>query len=90
MTFVVHAYIVILCIPEHVVVTYFNKDFSLKEHEAVFWKRQNLIFSIMAGSIGFSFFQTKYFYKQDLKFVVTFGDRGSGDLGLRDLNLEIP
>ena len=44
----------------------------------------------MAGSIGFSFFQTKYFYKQDLKFVVTFEDRGSGDLGLRDLNLEIP
>ena len=32
------------------VVTYFNKVFSLKEHDAVFMK-QNLIFSIVAGSI---------------------------------------
>ena len=31
--------------------TCFNEDYSLKEHEAVFLKRQNLIFSVVAGNI---------------------------------------
>ena len=31
--------------------TYFIEVYSLKEHKAVFLKRQNLIFSIVAGSI---------------------------------------
>ena len=34
---------------------YFNKVYSLKEHEAVFLKRQNFIFSVVAGSISFFF-----------------------------------
>ena len=32
-------------------VTYFNEVWNLKEHEAVFLKRQNLIFIIVGGSI---------------------------------------
>ena len=31
--------------------TCFNEDYSLKEHEAVFLKRQNLIFSVVARNI---------------------------------------
>ena len=53
MAFVLHVPIVIPCLVE-CVVSYFNEVFSLKEHEAVFFgflKRQNLIFSIVAGSI---------------------------------------
>ena len=49
-TFVLHASIVILCLLERVV-TYFDEHFSLKGHDAVFLKRQNLISSILAGSI---------------------------------------
>ena len=52
----------------------FNKIYDLKEHEAVFLKRQNLFFSIVGGSISFVFlFWTKYFYNQDFKFAITFG-----------------
>ena len=40
--------IVILCLLE-CMVAYFNKVHHLKEHEVVFLKRQNLIFSIVAG-----------------------------------------
>ena len=42
------------CILEHVL-TYFNEVCNLEEHEAVFLKGQNLIFSIGAGSIWFVF-----------------------------------
>ena len=59
--------IVIPCLLEHVCI-YFNVytklEVSLKNCEAVFLKRQNLIFSVVAGSIWFTFcFKTKYFYK---------------------------
>ena len=40
--------------------TCFNEDYSLKEHEAVFLKRQNLIFSVVAGNIWFAFRKIKY------------------------------
>ena len=40
--------------------TCFNEDYSLKEHEAVFLKRQNLIFSVVAGNIWFAFRNIKY------------------------------
>ena len=43
MTFALHDPIVIPCLLEWVV-TYFNEAYSLKEHNAVFVKRQNLIF----------------------------------------------
>ena len=33
-----------------------TRSYSLKEHEAAFLKRQNLIFSIEVGSIAFNFF----------------------------------
>ena len=49
MAFVLHVPIVIPCLAE-CVVTYLNEVHSLKENEAVFLKRQNLIFSIVAGS----------------------------------------
>ena len=39
--------------------TCFNEDYSLKEHEAVFLKRQNLIFSVVAGNIWFAFHKIK-------------------------------
>ena len=48
MYFALYAPIVILCLLEHVV-TNFNAYFSLKGHEAVFLKRQNFSFSIVAG-----------------------------------------
>ena len=50
MYFVLHASIVIPS-PTEIVITYFNEYFSLKGHDAVFLKRQNLNFSIVAGSI---------------------------------------
>ena len=52
MAFVFHVTIVIPFLLENVF-TYFNKVYiySLKEHEPGFLKRQNLIFSIVAGSI---------------------------------------
>ena len=52
-----------------------TRNYSLKEDEAVFLKRQNLIISRVAESISFFFlFLTKYFSRKDLKFVVTFCD----------------
>ena len=45
MAFVLHVPIVMSCLVE-CVFTYFNKVCSLKEHEAVFLKRENFIFSI--------------------------------------------
>ena len=50
MAFVLHAPIVIPCVLEHVV-TYFKEVYSLKGHEAVILKKQNLIFSTVPGSI---------------------------------------
>ena len=35
---------------------YFNEVYSLKERKAVFLERQNLIFSVVAGSILFLLF----------------------------------
>ena len=47
--------------------------YSLKEHEAVFWKRQHLIFWIAAGSITFIFcIRLNNLYKQDLNFQLLF------------------
>ena len=40
----------------------------MKEYEAVFLKRQNLIFSIVAGSIGFNFsFRLNIFRIKDFR-----------------------
>ena len=50
MAFVLHVPIVIPCLLE-LVFTYFNEVYNLKEYEAVFLRRQNLIFSIAAGRI---------------------------------------
>ena len=51
MAFILHILIVISCELEYLF-TYFNEVYSLKEHGAVFLKRQNLIFfSIVAESI---------------------------------------
>ena len=50
MAFALHVPIVIPCLRERVV-TFFNKVYTLKEYEVVFLKRQNLIFSTVAGSI---------------------------------------
>ena len=50
-------------------------NYSLKEDEAVFLKRQNLIIYRVVEIILFFFlFSTKYFFRKDLKFVVTFCD----------------
>ena len=51
--FVLDAPIVIPHLLEYVF-TYFNEVYSLKEHEAVLLKGQNLIFSIVAGGIWFA------------------------------------
>ena len=50
MSFFSQVFIVIPC-PLECLVTYFNEYFSLKRHEAVFLKRQDLFFYIVAGSI---------------------------------------
>ena len=50
MSFVSHVFIVIPY-PLECLVTYFNEYFRLKRNEAVFLKRQNLFFYIVAGSI---------------------------------------
>ena len=50
MAFVLHVPIVRPCLVE-CVVTYFNEVYILKEHEAVFLKKQNLIFCIVAEGI---------------------------------------
>ena len=47
MAFVLHVPIVIVCLVE-CVVTFFSEVYSLKEHEAVFLKKQHLIFPIVA------------------------------------------
>ena len=52
MAFLLHVSIVMPCLPEGVV-TYFSKVYSMKEHEAVFLKRQ--IFPVVAGNIWFIF-----------------------------------
>ena len=55
------------------VVDFFNKVYSLNEHEI--WIRQNLIFSVVAGSIWFGFC-----FKLNIKVFVIFGvqrDQGS-------------
>ena len=53
MAFVLHVPIAIPCLLEYRF-TYFTEVYSLKEHETVFLKRQNLDFSIVAGSIWFA------------------------------------
>ena len=52
--FVFHVPVVITCLLECIVI-YLNKVYSLKEHEAVFLRRQNLIYSVVAGSTWFVF-----------------------------------
>ena len=52
--FVFHVLVVITCLLECIVI-YLNKVYSLKEHEAVFLRRQNLIYSVVAGSTWFVF-----------------------------------
>ena len=53
--FVSHDLILIPCLLEHMVI-YFSKIYSLKEHETVFLKRQNLIFFfVVAGCIWYIF-----------------------------------
>ena len=47
--------IIIHCLLEFLVTCYFNKVYIVKKHEAVFLKRQNSIFSIVAGSVWFVF-----------------------------------
>ena len=60
---ILHIPIAISCLLEYVA-TYFKGVYSLKEHGAIFLKKQNLTFSIVVGSIWFAFwFQTKYFHK---------------------------
>ena len=54
MDFVLHASIMLFCLGE-LVVSYFKKDVSLKEYQPVFLKRENLIFSVVVGSISFTF-----------------------------------
>ena len=50
--------------------------YSLKKHEPVFLKRQNLIFPIAAGSISFAFFLGQIFLQVRFKFPITFRGRG--------------
>ena len=56
----------------------------MKEHEAVFSKRQNSIFSIVAGSIWFFYFYfvLVWIFLQVFKFAVTFGGRGGEGIGV--------
>ena len=54
MAFALYVPIAIPCLLEYGL-TYFYDVYSLKEHEVVFLKRQNLIFSIVAESIWFAF-----------------------------------
>ena len=50
-----------------------TRGYSLKEHEAVFWKKQHLIFCIAAGSISFIFcIKLNNLYKKDLNFQLLF------------------
>ena len=83
-SFVLHTPIVILCLLERVI-TYFNEYFSLKGDEAVFLKRQKLIFSIVAGSILFVFwFRPNIFRSKILNSLLPLGPEGTGTWG-RDL-----
>ena len=81
MSFVLHAPMVILCLLERVV-TYFNEYFSLKGHETVFLKRQNLISSIVVGSIWFNFwFRLNIFTSEILNSLLPSGVEGTGTWG---------
>ena len=63
-----------------------SRGYSLKEHEAVFLKRQNLIFSIAAGCISFVFcFRLNIFRR---KILICCRSRREGGLGA--LNRDIP
>ena len=75
--FLLHNFIVILCLLE-LVVTYFNKIYSLKEHKAIFLKKQNLIFSLVAGSICFVFcFKVTIFTSKISNLLILFSDEGA-------------
>ena len=76
MAFVLHVPIVRPCLVE-CVVTYFNEVYILKEHEAVFLKKQDLIFCIVAKGIWFVFW-----------FKISCYIWGSRGLGV--VNLDIP
>ena len=59
-------------------VTYFNEFYSLKEHEAVFLKRQKLIFSVVAGCIWFAFcFRLNTFTSKISNLLLTSGAEGA-------------
>ena len=78
MSFVLHAPIVIPCLLGYL----FRRIFNLKEHEAVFLKRQNLMFSIVAGSNWFVFcFRLKIFLSRILKSFLPSRVQGTGTLG---------
>ena len=49
-----------------------TEGYSLKEHEAVFLKKQNLIFYIAAGSISFVFCFSLNVYTSKFKFAADF------------------
>ena len=73
--------IIIPCLFE-CVVTYFNPVYSLKEHKAVFLKRENLIFSIVAGSIClFFYFRLNTFPSKISNFLLPFGVEGAKGCG---------
>ena len=49
------------------------------EHEVIFWKRQNLIFSVVAGSIWFaSCFRLNTFASKTPNPLLPFGAEGAG------------
>ena len=56
-----------------------TRSYSLKEHEAAFLKRQNLIFSIEVGSIAFNFFFLSGFSSRTLTIHSAAGE-GRGNL----------
>ena len=75
--FLLHNFIVILCLLE-LVVTYFNKIYSLKEHKAIFLKKQNLIFYLVAGSICFVFcFKVTIFTSKISNLLILFSEEGA-------------
>ena len=76
MALVLHVPIVIPC-PLKLVVT--STKIKLWQNMRPFSWRENMIFSIVAGSTWsfFFFFLTKFFHKLDFKFTVTFWGQGS-------------
>ena len=66
-----------------------TRGYSLHEHESIFLKRQNLIFSFAAGSIWFVFcFRVSIFTSKDLNFLLPHGPEGWGKLGAVNLVIQ--